>query len=112
MRKGLPVAEVVLSPEAASDLYAIFDYILAEDGLDAAEMVVLRLEKAITSLAFLSERGKRPLELQDLGITQFLEIQCPPWRIFYRLGKGTVQVLAVLDGRRDIASLLQERMLR
>lgn len=106
------MAEVVLSPEAASDLYEIFDYILVEDGLDAAEMLVSRLEKSICSLAHLSERGKCPPELQDIGVAMFREIQCPPWRIFYREDSGTIQVLAVLDGRRDIASLLPERMLR
>ncbi len=33
-----------------------------------------------------------------------------PWRIVYRIETESVLVLAVLDGRRDLRSLLLERL--
>ena len=57
-------------------------------------------------------RGKYPPEIQAEGITLFREIQCYPWRIFYRVAGEDVWVLAVLDGRRNIAQLLPERLVR
>ncbi len=108
---NLPQARVFTAPEARADLLSIFEYLLKEEGLELAEKTVLELETSILSLRTLSERGKYPPELLAEGITLFREIQCYPWRIFYRALDSEVWVLAVLDGRRNIASLLPQRLL-
>ncbi|NBC14420.1 MAG: plasmid stabilization protein, partial [Gammaproteobacteria bacterium] len=35
-----------------------------------------------------------------------------PWRLVYRIETDAVQVMAVLDGRRDLRSVLLERLVR
>ena len=106
------MAKVDVAPEADADIAAIFEYLLGVAGLETAEKLVEELDTAILSLANLSERGKYPPELLAEGITLFRELQCPPWRIFYRIVDGDVWVVAVLDGRRNIAQLLPERLAR
>lgn len=106
------MAKVHVSPEADSDILAIFEYLLGAAGVEQAEALVDSLDSAIMSLATLPERGKYPPELQSEGIALFRELQCPPWRIFYRVVEADVWVVAVLDSRRNIADLLPERLLK
>ena len=90
----------------------VFVYMLAVEGLEAARRLAGALDGAIQSLRALLRRGKCPPEFQAEGITLFREIQCYPWRVFYRIVDEDVWVLAVLDGRRNIAHLLPERLIR
>ena len=106
------MARVDVSPEANADILAIFEHLLGAAGLETAEALVEELEAAIMSLAALPERGKYPSEFLLEGVTLFRELQCYPWRIFYRIVDGDVWILAVLDGRRNIAQLLPERLIR
>ncbi len=102
---------VFIAPEASVDIIGIYEYILATEGFDLAETCVGKLEEAIFSLKNLAERGKYPQELLSEGITVFRELQCQPWRIFYRILEKEVWVLAVLDGRRNISRLLPQRLI-
>ena len=104
------MAEVHVAPEADRDITKVFEYLLEMEGLEVAKKFVETLNEAIRSLSALPRRGKYPPELQAEGITLFREIQCYPWRIFYRVVDEDVWILAVLDGRRNIAQLLQERL--
>ena len=106
------MAKVHVAPEADRDITDIFEYLLEAEGLEVAKQLVSTLDEAVRSLAELPRRGKYPPELQSEGITLFREIQCSPWRVFYRTVNDDVWVVAVLDGRRDVAQLLPERLVR
>ena len=64
------------------------------------------------SLASLPNRGRTPPELRSIGERTWRELQEPPWRILYRRLDDTVQIHAVLDGRRNLEDILMERMLK
>jgi plasmid stabilization system protein ParE len=51
-------------------------------------------------------------ELRVHGITTYREIIVLPYRVIYRVEPGEVWVVAVLDHRRDLDALLQERVRR
>ena len=103
---------VILTPEAIEDILEIYTYILERDGEERAESILNRLEKQAYSLDRLAQRGKFPDELTPFGNRKIREVQEAPWRIFYRVEKNEVFVLAVLDGRRSMAELLLERLAR
>ena len=104
------MAKVHIAPEADRDITEIFEYLLEAEGLEVAKKLVETLDEAIRSLHSLPRRGKYPPEFQTKGITLFREIQCYPWRVFYRVVDEEVWILAVLDGRRNIAQLLPKRL--
>jgi toxin ParE1/3/4 len=56
--------------------------------------------------------GSNPPELEKIGMREFREIIFKPYRIIYSLVKSQVFVYCVLDGRRDLQDLLEERLLR
>lgn len=104
--------EIAIAKEAEGDLDALYDYIARADGIAQANAIEDRLMEAILSLGNTPARGKVPPEMQGLGITDFRELQLPPWRIFYYINQDIVGVVAILDGRRNVAELLQRRLLQ
>ena|SRR5260221_7057601 len=103
---------VLLSEQAERDIEDIYRYIAAHDDVKKADRVLAALEKSCRALADFPERGNAPKELQSLGITEFREIHYKPYQVIYRIFGARVIVYCVLDGRRDMQSLLQRRLTR
>lgn len=70
-----------------------------------------QIEKTFSRLSEFPERGAYPNELLALGIREYREIFFKPYRIIYRVMDKNVFVLLIVDGRRDMQSLLQRRLL-
>ena len=103
---------VQLTNDATHDLEEICDYIDRHDAPSRADYVLEQLEKAFSSLSEYPERGNYPTELLDIGIREYREIFFRPYRIVYRVVENNVYVLLIADGRRDMQTLLQRRLLR
>ena len=102
---------VQLTDDAARDLEEIYDYIDRHDESGRADYVLEQIEKAFSSLSEYPERGNYPTELLDIGIREYREIFFRPYRIIYRVMENNVYVLLIADGRRDMQTLLQRRLL-
>jgi toxin ParE1/3/4 len=70
------------------------------------------LEDTCARLESLPERGNVPKELRSVGISEYREIHFKPYRIIYRIFGQKVIVYCAVDGRQDMQSLLQRRLLR
>ena len=102
---------VLLTNDAARDLEELYDYIALHDAPRKADYVLDQIEKAFSRLSEFPERGAYPKELLTLGIREYREIFFKPYRIIYRVMEKNVYVLLIVDGRRDMQSLLQRRLL-
>ena len=102
---------VLLIKDAARDLEELYDYIAGHDSLRKANYVLDQIEKTFSTLSEFPERGVYPQELLKLGIREYREIFFKPYRIIYRVIDKNVYVLLIVDGRRDMYSLLQRRLL-
>ena len=102
---------VLLTNDAARDLDEIYEYIALHDAPQKADDVLDQIEKAFSGLSESPERGARPNELLSLGIREYREVFFKPYRIIYRVMDKNVYVLLIVDGRRDMQSLLQWRLL-
>ena len=102
---------VQLTDDAVRDLEEVCDYIRRNRSSAAAEHVLERIEQALGSRSEYPHRGGFPKELRDVGIREYREIFFKPYRIVYRVSDRTVDVYLVVDGRRDMQSLLQRRLL-
>ncbi len=103
--------EVFLIDDAVRDLEQLYDYIAQNDSPKKADYVLDRIEEAFSGLRELPSRGAYPKELLDLGIKEYREIFFKPYRIIYRIMGQKVYVLLVADGRRDMQTLLERRLL-
>ena len=103
---------IVLIVAAKSDLRDIFRYVDLNDSSERADNLIGGIEQTIISLAVMPERGNYPPELERIGIREFREVHFKPYRIIYSIFEDEVVVQCVLDGRRDMQTLLQQRLLR
>ena len=103
--------EVLLTEGAERDLESIYDYIAEVDCVANADYVLDRLLKVAASLAAFPERGAYPRELITLGIRDFRQTSFKPYRVIYRVLGRKVYIHVIADGRREMLSLLERRLL-
>jgi toxin ParE1/3/4 len=103
--------KVLLTKGALRDLEELYDYITFNDTPRKADYVLDKIEEVFANLFDLPERGAYLKKLLALGIREYREIFFKPYRIIYRIIKKKVYVLLIVDGRRDMQSLLQRRLL-
>ena len=102
---------VQLTDDVTCDLGEICDYIDRHDKPGREDYVLEQIEQAFSSLSEYPERGNYPMELLDIGIREYREMFSRPYRIIYRVMENNVYVLLIADGRRDMQTLLQRRLL-
>ncbi len=98
--------------DAEKDLFEIYKYVYSNESEDNAEKLYSKLREKCLLLQEFPERGHIPPEFNLLEISDFLEIHYKPYRIIYRIIKREIFIHCIIDGRRDIQKLLQERLLR
>ena len=103
---------VVLLEVAERDLLDIHKYIERNDSPESADRLLDGLERVIAGLDSMPERGHYPPELDRIGVRHYRELHFKTYRIIYAVEGDAVIVFCVLDGRRDMQTLLQHRMLR
>ena len=103
---------VIVDIDAEDDLFGIYSYIALNDSIERADKLYTLLRRTCYKLKTLPLRGNIPPELFDIGVTEFREIHLKPYRIIYSIEYTTVYIHCILDGRRDVQTILQERLLR
>ncbi|MFH1194911.1 MAG: type II toxin-antitoxin system RelE/ParE family toxin [bacterium] len=104
--------KVNFTASAEKDLFEIYKYVYLNDSEEKAEKLFLKLKEKCYFLQEYPHRGHVPPELSLLGIDDFLELHYKPYRIIYQIIEKVVFIHCVLDGRRDMQKLLQERLMR
>ncbi len=104
--------DVVFDTDAEDDLFDIYAFVAVNESVDRADQLFAGLRDTCQKLRTLPRRGNIPAELFEIGVMDFRERHHKPYRIIYSLESTTVYVHCVLDGRRDIETILQERLLR
>ncbi len=103
---------VFLVEEAERDLREISRYVARNDSPEKADRLLVNIEKTVMKLDALPLRGHIPPELERIGVMEYREVFFKPYRIIYQVAERIVHVYCVLDGRRDLQDLLQDRLLR
>ncbi len=98
--------------DAEQDLIDIYTYVAASDSGEKAEHLLDRLQTLCLSLDKLATRGHIPPELERIGVTTYRQVHFKPYRVIYQISGQDVYIHCVLDGRRDMQSLLERRLLR
>lgn len=110
MASGPTRYEVLLTRGAEQDLESIHDYIAEHDSLARANHVLDQLEKVVESLSRFPERGSYPKELAALGIKDYRQTAFKPYRVIYRVLGAQGIIYLIVDGRRDMQSVLAHRL--
>lgn len=103
--------QVVLTQGAEDDLESIYDYIAEFDCVANANYVLEQMLEVVDGLAQFPERVSYPKELVALGIKEYRQTAFKPYRVIYRVLGKQVVIYLIVDGRRDMQSVLGRRLL-
>jgi toxin ParE1/3/4 len=103
--------ELLLTEDAERDLDDLYTHIARSDSIQSANRVLDRLLEATRELATFPERGSQPKELRAIGIQEYRQVFFKPYRVIYQVLDSRVVVYLIADGRRDMQSLLSQRLL-
>ncbi len=101
---------VFLTDDAKTDLQELYTFVANNDAPLKADQLLDKLEKLVDSLTQFPERGAVTKELRDLGIRDYREVYFKPYRVIYRVLGLNVYVYLIVDGRRDMQTLLLRRL--
>ncbi len=104
--------EIFVSEEAEKDIIDIWSHIALNDCLENADYVLNGIEKVISSLETMPRRGHLPPELERISVFNYLEVHYKPYRIIYQICGTSINIYCVMDGRRDVQSVLCRRLLK
>lgn len=104
--------KVYIISDAEEDILEIYHYVLTNDSEDKAKHLLNKIEEACLSLNKFLNKGHIPPELKHLGIYTYKEIHYKPYRIIYEITESIVYIHCILDGRRSLQELLENRLLR
>lgn len=104
--------DVRITEAAERDLFDIWEYVALNDAPGKADDLLERLEQTCENLRTSPARRHIPPELDRIGVDSYREVHFKPYRIIYETVGRIVYVHAILDGRRDLQSLLERRLLR
>ncbi len=103
--------EVRWAEDAVQDLEGLLAY-MAERDPNAALGLFHQIRERAELLAVSPEHGRVVPELRAFGVLAYREVIVRPYRIVYRSGDQCVWVVTVFDGRREVADVLFERLIR
>jgi toxin ParE1/3/4 len=101
---------VLISNGALRDLEEFYDWIAEHDSPAKADYVLDRLTQTAQSVAALPYRGSRPRELPPGMHAEYRQVFFKPYRVIYEVAGTDVVVHLVVDGRRNMQSLLLRRL--
>ncbi len=103
---------VYLTDSAERDLLDISDYVAVYDTPVEADDLLEKLEATCDKLTYSPKKGRIVPELKRVGVDLYRELHYKPYRVVYGVEGKKVYVYAILDGRRDLQSTLERRLLR
>lgn len=103
---------VHITEVAEKDILDIYSYVVINDTEGRAENLINKIEDTCATLEYSPGRWHVPPELERVGVGVHREIHFKPYRIVYEVSGKNVYIHGVLDGRRDLQTLLERRLLR
>jgi toxin ParE1/3/4 len=96
---------------ASLDLIEIIEFV-SRDRPAAARTLGREILQAGKRLGRNPRRGRLVPELQDQGISECRQIFVGVYRLIYDIQPESIDILALLDGRRDARTILFQRLIR
>ena len=110
MNERTKVYIVNINKTAKKDLREIIKYIAHNNPMNVLN-VLKRTEDRIKTLNKFPERGGYVPELLNNKIKEYRQLIESPWRIIYKIDNEIVNVLLIIDSRRNTQDILVERLL-
>ena len=102
---------VNMTQTAENDLNDIIMFI-AQNNPQTAIKIMEKLQAKISTLDHFPNRGAYVPELLARNIKEYRQIIEAPWKIIYKVDKKTVNILTIIDSRRNLYDILVKILLK
>jgi len=104
---------VYVNKTAKNDLREIVKHISKNNPMNAIN-ILKRIENRINSLTHFPEKGGYVPELLQNNIKDYRQLIESPWRIIYKIDNDNdiVNVLLIIDSRRNMQDILMEKLIK
>lgn len=104
------ITKIIRKPRAKADLVDQFAYI-AEDNLDAGHRFLVAAEETIQLLCEMPGIGQLRYDISNPRLVGLRSRRIPGFEnylIFYRSIEGSIEIIRVMHGARDLPNVLEE----
>ena len=102
---------VNMTENAEDDLNEIIVFI-AQNNPQNALRILEKIQAKINTLDHFPYRGAYVPELLARNIKDYRQITEPPWKIIYKVDGSIVNILAIIDSRRNLQDILVKKLLK
>jgi plasmid stabilization system protein ParE len=102
---------VNITQNAENDLNEIILFI-AQNNPQTAIKIMKRIQAKINTLDHFPDRGSYVPELLARNVKEYRQITEAPWKIIYEVEEKTVNILAIIDSRRNLQDILIKKLLK
>lgn len=103
---------VVILDSAEQDLKELRSYVVKNFSQDTWLKTYGKLKESIRNLATFPLLGATPPELEPINLSQYRQIVSGMNRIIYEPRPDAVYIYMIVDTRREMTSLLMQRLIR
>jgi toxin ParE1/3/4 len=103
--------EIIWSKDAGDELIEIISYIKYNTGKITAEKIFTKIINEVKK-ASENAAGRRISQLlKNLGINNIHQLNINPWTIFYKVENNLMQIISIIDQRRNLEEILYKKIL-
>jgi len=103
--------DVIMAKSAEDDLNDIINFI-AQNKPRTAVVIMDKIHAKVKTLDRFPYRGSYVPELLARNIKDYRQLTEDPWKIIYKINENVVNVLVIIDSRRNLQDILIKKLLK
>jgi len=102
---------IIWSKDAGDESAEIISYIKYNTGKITAEKIYSKIIKEIKRISENPSAKRISPLLRDFGINYIHQFNINPWIIFYKIENNRMEIISIIDGRRNFEEILYTKMM-
>ena len=103
--------QIIWSKDAGDELTEIVTYIKYNTGKITAQKIYNKIVNEIKRVSENAGGRRISLLLKEFGINDIHQLNINPWIIYYRARKNTMEIISIIDGRRNLEEILYKKVI-
>jgi toxin ParE1/3/4 len=103
--------EIIWSKDAGDELVEIISYIKYNTGKITAEKIFSKIMNEVKRVSANPKARRISPLLREFGINHIHQLNINPWIIYYKAEKSKMEIISIIDGRRNLEEILYKKMI-
>jgi len=103
--------KIIWSKDAGDELAEIISYIKLNTGKMTAEKIYTKIITEVKQRSENPEGGRIAPLLREFGINYIHQLNINPWIIFYKIADKKMEIISIIDGRRNLEEILYQKII-